>query len=92
MEVDAYPEGISPYGAYNMAGNVAEWVDATYSAYPIPNVNPNASADFNKGYVVVRGGSFYDGDSRIKTTYRNYVKIEVGLSTIGFRCVSDFKP
>ncbi len=25
--VDAFPEGVSPYGLYNLAGNVAEWIE-----------------------------------------------------------------
>ena len=34
MTIMNFPGGVSPYGAYDMAGNVAEWVDGAYEAYP----------------------------------------------------------
>ena len=30
MPVDSYPEGVSGFGVYNMAGNVFEWVEDWY--------------------------------------------------------------
>jgi formylglycine-generating enzyme required for sulfatase activity len=32
--VDAFPEGASPYGILDMAGNQWEWVSSAYQAYP----------------------------------------------------------
>jgi len=47
--VNDYPEGKSPYGAYNMAGNVFEWVadwyDPNYYKNTQENVNPAGPRD-----------------------------------------------
>ena len=32
--VDAYPNGVSPYGIYDMAGNVLQWVEDDFNPYP----------------------------------------------------------
>lgn len=60
MKVGSFPKGVSPYGAMDMAGNVAEWCQDWYSRnyYEVsPKKNPQGP---EKGaYRVVRGGSFF---------------------------------
>lgn len=51
--VGEYPKGVSPYGAYDMAGNVWEWVDSWYDAYP---GNEASETDFGTTYRSIRGG------------------------------------
>ncbi len=54
--VGSYPDGVSPYGVYDMAGNVWEWTDSWYDAYPgSTHTNP----EFGKKLRVLRGGSWY---------------------------------
>jgi formylglycine-generating enzyme required for sulfatase activity len=50
-EVGIHPSGASPYGALDMAGNVAEWTNDLYDIYP--GGDPGAGSDFGKAYQVV---------------------------------------
>jgi formylglycine-generating enzyme required for sulfatase activity len=52
--VGSYPEDVSPYGVYDMIGNVAEWVDDWYHPYPGSTLTRDA---FGR-YPVLRGGSW----------------------------------
>ena len=52
--VGSYPENVSPYGVYDMIGNVAEWVADWYHPYPGSRLVRDA---FGK-HPVLRGGSW----------------------------------
>jgi formylglycine-generating enzyme required for sulfatase activity len=58
--VGSYPDGISPYGVYDMAGNVWEWTDSWYDAYPGSTCT---TTEFGEKLRVLRGGSWYHYDS-----------------------------
>jgi formylglycine-generating enzyme required for sulfatase activity len=82
--VGAYPEGASPYGLLDMAGNVWEWTRSVYKSYPY---DPDDSRENlqAKGYRVLRGGSFgnYREVLRCASRLRGYLNV---LSSInGFR-------
>jgi formylglycine-generating enzyme len=94
--VDSYPEGVSGFGAYNMAGNVFEWVSDWYDPNYFqvsPALNPQGPAagmNFaNQGPVkVLKGGSWLAPSSSLHTSHRFWNQPEnnsygVGL---GFRC------
>jgi formylglycine-generating enzyme required for sulfatase activity len=100
--VDSYPSGVSGYGAFNMAGNVFEWVtdwyDPTYFTVS-PALNPQGPATglnfANQGPVkVLRGGSWLAPSSSLHTSHRFWNQPEnnsygVGL---GFRCAQPASP
>ncbi len=51
------PQGDSPYGCADMAGNVWEWTHSLYKSYPY-RVDDGREDEAASGYRVVRGGSF----------------------------------
>ncbi|MEW6239993.1 MAG: formylglycine-generating enzyme family protein [Chloroflexota bacterium] len=81
--VGNYPTGASFYGLLDMGGNVWEWVFDWYDAYPGNTVN---DADYGAKYHVLRGGSWEDRESGIRSTYRFWYDPAGTSSTIGFRC------
>ncbi|MFO7623037.1 MAG: SUMF1/EgtB/PvdO family nonheme iron enzyme, partial [Anaerolineales bacterium] len=90
--VHAFSPGVSPSGAYNMAGNVAEMVtDLYHSTYyttlPAEVWNPTGPSQSEFGnYCVVRGGSYYSAVDQVRTGARTFISMDAGSGDVGFRC------
>lgn len=79
--VDAYPEGISPFGCYNLCGNCWEWTSTEAVAMN--------GAEKGKLVQVIRGGSWYATQSSCKATFRGEGRAkENAFATVGFRVVA----
>jgi formylglycine-generating enzyme required for sulfatase activity len=73
------------YGLFDMAGNVSEWVEDGYEAYP--GGDRDADAAFGGGDRVARVGSFYDDRDDIRNAVRLGMDPNERVDSIGFRCV-----
>lgn len=79
--VNRYDKGVSPFGVFDMAGNVWEWC-----------LNLDSEQKFEAdmtapGKRVIRGGSFMSPGLRSIVSFVFYLKPESHYSSIGFRVV-----
>jgi formylglycine-generating enzyme required for sulfatase activity len=80
--------GQSPYGAFDMAGNVwewtADWYEASYYAHS-PGRDPVGPASGT--LKVMRGGCWVSGENSLRTTCRKAELPDLWAPNVGFRCV-----
>ncbi len=82
----------SPYGLYDVVGNVWEhvqdWYDGGYYT-DSPKANPRGPA--SGPFKVIRGGSFKTPSDRATTTARETISPDSRGDDVGFRCARDAK-
>ena len=86
--VGSFPDGKSPYGIHDLAGNVWEWVrdgyDATYYSRS-PERNP-VNTTLGEGRVL-RGGGWNSLAAYVRAAYRFWSAPDYLNTNIGIRCV-----
>jgi len=87
--VGSYAEDKSEFGAYDMAGNVSEWVSDWYQPYDGTSYK---SDDFGEKFKVFRGASFggsghYALQHYQRGSYRLFMGPNSEFEDLGFRCV-----
>ncbi|HEC19808.1 MAG TPA: formylglycine-generating enzyme family protein [Gammaproteobacteria bacterium] len=88
--VGSYPKNKSPYGVYDMAGNVWEWTADWYKPYPGSDYT---SKDFGETHKVIRGGGGGVGHYSLSFFFRSAMRGNAPPDTlsgdVGFRCAWD---
>jgi formylglycine-generating enzyme required for sulfatase activity len=81
--VGSYPAGVSPYGLYDMGGNVSEWVADWFDRYAESTVSQPCFGNTNR---VIRGGSWRDLGYYLRVSSRTCATPDKSGTNVGFRC------
>jgi len=92
ISVDKYENAVSPYGVYQMSGNVAEWTADWYD----PNYYKTAPDRNPKGpergtQKAFRGGGWVDSTPSVRPAQRNGADPTMKMNWLGFRCARDMR-
>jgi len=88
VEAGSLLQGSNLWGVYDLAGNVAEWINDRYAAdyyQQSPRMEP--TGPINGYYRVIRGGDWGSTYLAIQTSHRDWAGADERLNNVGFRCV-----
>lgn len=85
--VGRYPDGASPFGVLDMAGNVWEWTSSLYKPYPY-DLEDGREAPTLGSTRTVRGGSWSNRANLVRCAYRRGDFPDYWQDYLGFRVAS----
>jgi len=87
ISVNKYENAVSPYGVYQMSGNVAEWTADWYDANYYKNAPDRNPKGPERGtQKAFRGGGWIDSGLSIRPAQRNGAEPNTKMNWLGFRC------
>ena len=90
VDVDALEPGRSPFGVFNMAGNVNEWCRDRYDpSYYLNSPEKNPQGPDSGSYRVLRGGGKYSRSTGLRSADRDFSDPQYSYSSLGFRVVME---
>ena len=84
--VGAYPDGVSPYGCYDMAGNVFELTNTTARSYPYQANDGREDLD-NQALKVIRGDGWLNHRQQARAADRPTISPRHPNDNVGARLV-----
>lgn len=88
--VGSYAEGVSWVGAFDMSGNVWEWVNNLFWPYPYDVSDGRENSGDAENDHTIRGGGFGSNDFDSRSTSRAGKPVDYNTGGDGFRCARSF--
>ena len=89
-EIGSYPEGKSHCGCHQMIGDVWEWTCSEFTGYPGFKTGFSEYNDkWFSNQKVLRGGSFGTPKLSIRSSYRNFFRLDERWVLSGIRCAEE---
>jgi formylglycine-generating enzyme required for sulfatase activity len=82
--VGLYPEGVSPFGVWDGAGNVWEWTSSLFGPYPY-RADDGREDVTSADHRVLRGGSWFSPQEHCRCAFRDVTIPDLYSHYVGFR-------
>jgi formylglycine-generating enzyme required for sulfatase activity len=90
LSVGSQPETVSPYGVFDLVGNVWEWVKDWYADdYYATAPSRDPQGPLRGSFRVLRGGDWSQSPLELRASYRGWDEMTYWGPTLGFRCTAD---
>lgn len=88
VEAGSLLQGSNLWGVFDLAGNVAEWINDRYAGdYYQQSPQEDPPGPINGYYRVIRGGHWGSTYLALQNSHRDWAGADERINSVGFRCV-----